>query len=870
MIELKNVSRTYKSKKAKTKTVALQDVSIKFQEKGLVFILGKSGCGKSTLLNIIGGLDKCDSGEVIINGKSTNEFKEKDFDAFRNTYMGFIFQEYNLLDNYSIEQNIKLSLELQHQKVTDEQVKNVLEQVELEDISKRKTNELSGGQKQRVAIARALIKEPEVILADEPTGNLDSQTSEQIWKILKRLSETKLIIVVTHDIETAEKYGDRIIKLQDGKVVADSNQDEIINKKEFKLQSAKLPFFYSFKMGVANLFHKKFRLIFSSLLIIFSLICFGIMLAASSSDINSTILRMFEENGPTTVSIEKYKNKMEYIKMSKEMTFGDEEYDLMKTEEAYATVEITDKLKQDITNNTGVVWEEVYKVDTKNGAPQMVYSVNQEITDYNAENYLVYYYEGIGALPVITKYNGGNIKNLIGRAPNKKDEIVISSYLADMIMYHGCIAKNEKQDNIVDVDYKPKSYLELVNSNKYINFCDIDYVKVVGIIDYSEHFKKYEILKTKKMGECWNVYNEEIDKLYWGLMNDAVYKGSKVYVHEQFIKDINAKEKNYQVQMLPVISENENVGEIYSDTIAYINEPIKVCTPEGIKTITKLEKDEIIINTSMMANLTTSMYDYYAVQDYIAEETDYVIKYLQKNNIVGTKIKTPVKDGKIINNKQDYAEYKIVGVAVDENAYYGIVYYSKENIEKLITKNAYVNKLVATIDDKETMEKVLEYCPADNSHLISSSEYSSTALESILLSEMIQFVAKYGVVFFLVFSAIILMNFIHSSIRFRKKEIGILRALGCRSKDIIKMFVYESLILMLITLLVATLVIPPILQGANSFISSQLFVKARVFNFSIELVLQMFVIMLAIVVLANIIPVRRITKMKPIDAILNK
>ena len=157
MIELKNVSKTYKSKKS-TNTATLKDISIKFPEKGLVFILGKSGSGKSTLLNIIGGLDKYDSGEVIINGKSTKDFKEKDFDAFRNTYMGFIFQEYNLLENYSIEENIKLPLELQNIKSTDEEVKNALKQVELGDISKRKTNELSGGQKQRVAIARALIK----------------------------------------------------------------------------------------------------------------------------------------------------------------------------------------------------------------------------------------------------------------------------------------------------------------------------------------------------------------------------------------------------------------------------------------------------------------------------------------------------------------------------------------------------------------------------------------------------------------------------------------------------------------------------------------------------------------------------------------
>ncbi|HCC04097.1 MAG TPA: ABC transporter permease, partial [Clostridiales bacterium] len=188
-------------------------------ETGMVFILGKSGSGKSTLLNVIGGLDKYDKGEIIINGKSTNQFKEKDYDAFRNTYMGFIFQEFNLIEDYSVEQNIKLALELQKKEATDDEIERILKKVELTEVSKRKINELSGGQKQRIAIARAVIKNPEIILADEPTGNLDSQTGEQIWKILKDLSKEKLVIVVSHDKESANIYADRIIEIQDGNII---------------------------------------------------------------------------------------------------------------------------------------------------------------------------------------------------------------------------------------------------------------------------------------------------------------------------------------------------------------------------------------------------------------------------------------------------------------------------------------------------------------------------------------------------------------------------------------------------------------------------------------------------------------------------
>lgn len=286
MIELKNISKSYKSKKS-TNTTALKDISLKFPEKGLVFILGKSGSGKSTLLNILGGLDKYDSGDLIINEKSTKNFSNKDFDAYRNTYIGFIFQDFNLLENYSIEKNISLSLELKNEKVDKTKIKETLKIVGLEGFEKRKTNELSGGQKQRVAIARALIKNPNVILADEPTGNLDSVTGKQIFEILKELSKEKLVVIVSHDNENAKKYADRIIELKDGLIISDTEkeQENIQNTEKFNLISAKLPFKYSLKMGLGNLIHKKVKLFFTILLTAFALTCLGVMISATSFDL---------------------------------------------------------------------------------------------------------------------------------------------------------------------------------------------------------------------------------------------------------------------------------------------------------------------------------------------------------------------------------------------------------------------------------------------------------------------------------------------------------------------------------------------------------------------------------------------------------
>ena len=220
MLEVRNLTKVYSGKGGVT-VKALDDVSVVFPEKGMVFLLGKSGSGKSTLLNVTGGLDKPDGGEIIVKGKSSKEFSGSDFDSYRNTFIGFVFQEYNILSEFTIEQNIALALQLQSKPNDKAAVAALLEQVDLAGYAKRKPNTLSGGQKQRVAIARALIKSPEIIMADEPTGALDSNTGKQVLDTLKKLSETKLVIVVSHDREFAEQYGDRIIELKDGKIISD-------------------------------------------------------------------------------------------------------------------------------------------------------------------------------------------------------------------------------------------------------------------------------------------------------------------------------------------------------------------------------------------------------------------------------------------------------------------------------------------------------------------------------------------------------------------------------------------------------------------------------------------------------------------------
>ncbi len=279
MIELKSLSKTYTSRRG-VQTHALSDFSLTLPDTGLVFILGKSGSGKSTLLNILGGLDKADSGEVLINGKNIEGYDQVELDYYRNAHVGFVFQDFNIIETFSVYENVGLALQLQGQKADKERIDKMLDFVDLSGYGKRKGNEISGGQKQRIAVARALIKEPTIILADEPTGNLDLKTSEQIMLLLKKVAEDNLVVVVSHDPEEAEVFGDRIIHIKDGHIIKDigQNSDKRSNR-EYPQIHPKLSFFASVKYGVHALSKKKGQLLITNFVVSLSLL-FSVLLGA--------------------------------------------------------------------------------------------------------------------------------------------------------------------------------------------------------------------------------------------------------------------------------------------------------------------------------------------------------------------------------------------------------------------------------------------------------------------------------------------------------------------------------------------------------------------------------------------------------------
>lgn len=285
MLTIRNITKNYGSGQETTK--ALKGVNLDFSENGLTAVLGPSGCGKTTLLNIIGGLDKYTDGDLLIDGKTTKEFKDSDWDAYRNAKIGFVFQSYNLIPHLSILENVAMALSLSgvSAKERREKSKEALAAVGLSEHLEKKPNQLSGGQMQRVAIARALVNNPSIILADEPTGALDSATSVQVMEILKEVSTTRLVIMVTHNRELADKYSDRIIEMRDGLVISDSNPlpenaSESIEKMLNK--HTKMSFRTALSSSFKNLLSKKVRTILISVAGSIGIVGVALVLAISN------------------------------------------------------------------------------------------------------------------------------------------------------------------------------------------------------------------------------------------------------------------------------------------------------------------------------------------------------------------------------------------------------------------------------------------------------------------------------------------------------------------------------------------------------------------------------------------------------------
>ncbi len=545
MLELVALKKKYTTKAGDT--LALDGISLRFAEKGLVFITGKSGSGKTTLLNVIGGLDSFDEGDIKVHGKSLSTFSAADFDSYRNTFVGFIFQEYNLLPEYDVLKNVAIANELQGKEWDKEEIARLFKEVEIEGLEERKISQLSGGQKQRIAIVRALVKSSQIILADELTGALDSKTGEQVMTTLKRLSKEKLVIVVSHDLELAEKYGDRIIKIVDGRIAEDitltdketegnihekdgrltvrlksdlseaeteklrsavkegahidftdslsirERSDTVqptVEEKEVALIPSKMKFSSALSLGLKSLVVKPWRLILTLLLSAIAFACVGVLDAVASFGMSKAVQGILEESY--------------YSALPVYATYSDDFYEDAKLKISQAQI---DKWNE----RTGYSFRGVYELkDTEyvsDYSTRRNYNEIYEIAGLpnkyrvNPKGY-AYYSRDLNGMVVFSSDEivgdtldpeGFGYKIVYGSYPqyDPKAEIpqaAISTYTAKSILFW------LKSDKVVSFGEKSVNQIEDLVGAK-LRVADQDYF-ISGLIDCGEIPEKYDALLT--------------------------------------------------------------------------------------------------------------------------------------------------------------------------------------------------------------------------------------------------------------------------------------------------------------------------------------------------------------------------------------
>lgn len=381
MLELKNISKKY------GEVHALNDVNLSFRNNEFVSILGPSGCGKTTTLNIVGGLDQASSGELLINSKSTKKFQDKDWDAYRNKSIGFVFQSYNLIPHLSVVENVSIALTLsgESEKNSKKKAQELLTTVGLKDHFYKKPNQLSGGQMQRVAIARALVNNPDIILADEPTGSLDSVTSDLIMELLQKVAKDRLVIMVTHNIELSEKYSTRIITLLDGKVTGDSNPYNIREKSDefLKLSKTSMPLTAALKLSAKNLWAKKGCTIITSFAGSIGIIGISLILALSNG-LSSTLTKAQEDtlaSSPITIG-----ESVSFVLSAPSNL--DSEYDAYPIESNYI---VKEDIEFDIPKSAPITEDYINFIESMDpklyASIQMVNEVNMNLITESEEKY---------------------------------------------------------------------------------------------------------------------------------------------------------------------------------------------------------------------------------------------------------------------------------------------------------------------------------------------------------------------------------------------------------------------------------------------------------------------------------------------------
>lgn len=772
MLEIKKVTKIYQVGEFKQK--ALDGVSIKFRKNEFVSILGPSGSGKTTLLNIIGGLDKYTNGDLIINGKSTKKYKDRDWDTYRNHSVGFVFQSYNLIPHQTTLKNVELALTLSgvSKKERIKRAKSVLKKVGLEDHMYKKPNQLSGGQMQRVAIARALVNDPDILLADEPTGALDSETSIQVMDLLENIASDRLVIMVTHNPELAEQYSTRIIKLKDGKITDDSNPIEDDDEDDFdnsKIKKTHMSYKTALGLSLNNLLTKKGRTILTSFAGSIGII--GIALILSLSNGVNKYIKSVEEDTlssyPLTIEKASIDTASLFMRM---MDDNVKENDGKKVYSNNIMTDILESVSKGVTTNDMKDFKsylEKNDSEIKDYVTDIKYLYNMDLNLYKSN------YE-----EEIVKVNPSTVlENLkIPGTEGVNNSAYGAMGMTEMNTWVELTGNDELLKTQYDLVYGkwPKKYNEVVLvMDKNNNVSDYALYSL-GLLDQKELSKfmtamyKGEEYKTKTRDFD---YDEIVGLKYKLVLNTDYYKKeSNIWIDksndEEYMKKLLSKSED--IEVVGIIKVNENSTVDTTGTVGYLHSLSE-------HTINKINDSQIAKEQKANPEI---------------------------NVFTGMKF----SDNKFSQEKLTDEEKMYLATLSEEELAALIVAYSESstyesNLAKLgivdLDDPDIINIYPVDFDSKD---KIIDFIAEYNKDKDEDHQLNYTDVVGVLMSSItsiintISYVLIAFVAISLVVSSIMIGIITYISVLERTKEIGILRAVGASKKDISRVFNAETII----------------------------------------------------------------------------
>lgn len=864
MLKLKNIKKTYVS--GDEKVEALKGINIEFRKSEFVSILGQSGCGKTTLLNIIGGLDRYTSGDLIINGKSTKDFKDRDWDAYRNYSVGFVFQSYNLIGHQTVLSNVELALTISgvSRKERKQRAIKALEEVGLKEQIHKRPNQLSGGQMQRVAIARALVNNPDIILADEPTGALDTKTSVQVMEILKKISKDKLIIMVTHNPELAEKYSSRIIKILDGKITDDS--DPIEHQKEEKKKDTKkrrtsMKFLTALRLSLNNLMTKKGRTILTSFAGSIGIIGIALILAISTGVQN--YINKVEEDTLSSYPITIEESTVDMSSLMQSMSGENTDNTENKEEgKAYSADIMNDMIttlsNKKQSNNLKELKKYLDDGDneiTKNSnSIKYGYDLNINLYRANTDNEIVRVnpstvINAFGMGDMIEAQNNSAMSSVFGSSMMTNTDICFEMLDNQQLL--------ESQYDLVKGNW-PKQYNEVVLVLKEDGRIDDYTLYSLGLKDQSKLKDKWKAVEN---GEKLDENQESTSYSYDDLLNlqfklllnsDYYQKQNGLWVNKEdddnYLKEkINNAET---VKVVGIIKQNEQsaVSTSVTSGIGYTKQLKEyVVEKSNDAQIVKEQKENKDVNvfsglkfptdedTSSTENLTTEQR--MAMSKLSSEEIAKMMEAYSAN-----------KDASYEKNLQKLG-------AVDIDTPTSISIYPKDFESK--------DKISSAIEEYNQKQRD----DGKEENTISYTDIVGTMMRSVSqIINTISYVLIAFVAISLIVSSIMIGIITYISVLERTKEIGILRAIGASKKDISRVFNAETLIIGLISGLIGIGITVLLTLPINSMIYAVTGVKvvtAVPFKAGVVLVL----ISMFLTIIAGLIPAKIASKKDPVIAL---